>query len=87
MLLATSKVLHIPPTDEMFADPTANSKAAMFVLASEESEVGRIRYGCRDTTERDSWMKWLARATGQTIEPIQSNLDVRRGQALIYNHL
>ncbi|XP_064386073.1 calcium-dependent secretion activator 2-like isoform X3 [Halichondria panicea] len=66
------------PEDEMFADPTANSKAAMFVLASEESEVGRIRYGCRDTTERDSWMKWLARATGQTIEPIQSNLDVRR---------
>ena len=70
-----------PSSDELFADPNAKDrKGSMFVLVSEESEVGRIRFGCRDNTERDSWMKWLARATGQNFEPSQTDSGTQRGE-------
>ena len=41
----------------------------MFVMVSEVSEIGRIRFGCRDDQERQGWMQWLVRATGQNYEP------------------
>ena len=41
----------------------------MFVLVAETAEMGRLRFGCRDDSDRQSWVKWLVRATGQTDKP------------------
>lgn len=72
-------------TDEMFSDPTSkDGKTAMFVLASEISEIGRIRFGCRDSMERDSWIQWLVRATRQNFEPTPTNPEARRRESAFY---
>ena len=63
--------------DQRLEDPEAT---VMFVLVSEESEVGRIRFGCRDNTDRESWMKWMVRATGQNFDPQPSVPEYHRGK-------
>ena len=59
--------------DILHVDPLAK---VMFVLVSEVSEV-RLRFGCRDDTERQEWIKWLMRATEQDFNP---QLDGKKGE-------
>ena len=66
-------------SDQRLEDPEAT---VMFVLVSEESEVGRIQFGCRDNTDRESWMKWLVRATGQNFDPQTSVPESQKGNLL-----
>ena len=47
----------------------------MFVLVAETAEMGRLRFGCRDDGDRQSWVKWLVRATGQTDKPQNDTQD------------
>ena len=47
----------------------------MFVLVAETAEMGRLRFGCRDDSDRQSWVKWLVRATGQTDKPQNDTQD------------
>ena len=50
----------------------------LFDLVFENSEMGRIHFGCRDDDERQSWMEWMVRGTGQTLLTQQNG--VVRGQ-------
>lgn len=60
---------NIPHSDIQHADPEAKW---MFVLCSEMSEV-RLRFSCRDDTERQDWIKWLMRATEQDFNPLNDS--------------
>lgn len=44
----------------------ADHQGSLFMLVS---EAGRIYFGCRDDLERESWVQWIVRATGQSYQP------------------
>lgn len=39
-----------------------------FILSSEK---GIVKFGCANSHEREQWMQWLTRATGQTDKPLE----------------
>ena len=50
-----------------FSEPNGEDLAKYhFTLSSEK---GVIKFGCMTSTERDQWVQWLTRATGQTDKP------------------
>ena len=40
-----------------------------FLLTCDKEE---LKLGCHSTSERETWVKWLVRATGQTDDPMES---------------
>ena len=53
----------------------------LFDLVFDNSELGRVHFGCRDDVERQSWIEWMVRGTGQTNQPQQLGVaEVIRGQ-------
>lgn len=53
-------------TDVPEADKEGLLYQYKFVLLSEE---GKLRFGCRDNADRQVWVQWIYRATGQSHQP------------------
>ena len=58
------------PTDKELGGP---ENKYMFVLVSETAEMRRLRFGCHDDSERQKWVQWMVRATGQKAQPQQAD--------------
>jgi hypothetical protein len=48
-----------------------------FILSSES---GVIKFGCVTSTEREQWVQWLTRATGQTDKPLEHRDNLGGGE-------
>ena len=47
------------------------------MLVSEQEQ--EITFACQTTQERENWVKWLARATGQAVKPQEQQDEVDTG--------
>ena len=47
--------------------------------------MGRIHFGCRDDIERQSWVEWMVRGTGQNFQPQQLGAEEVVKGTLFYN--
>ena len=57
-------ILH--PSDPDQLDKDATAYRYKFVLLSED---GKLKFGCRDDSDRRVWVQWIYRATGQSYQP------------------
>ena len=44
-------------------------KGLFWFILIPEQQGQEITFGCQTTQERENWVKWLARATGQAVKP------------------
>ena len=50
-----------------------------FVLISEE---GKLRFACRDDLDRQAWVQWIYRATGQSHQPSMDTQGEKKSEFL-----
>ena len=50
------------------SDPNEDEAKYHFSLSSEK---GVVKFGCVTSSEREQWVQWLTRATGQTDKPLE----------------
>ena len=79
-ILSIAPPLPPPPPHPGQLQPEQDAKY-LFDLVFENSEMGRIHFGCRDDAERQSWIEWMVRGTGQSLPTQQQGVqEVVRGQ-------
>ena len=55
----------------IYLEQEDNEESKYLFILNLSSEKGQIRFGCVTSSEREQWLQWFTRATGQTDKPAE----------------